>query len=327
MEMSETRIIQRINRCVPGKTGKGLLLGIGDDCAVVFKDRSAYCILTTDTFNEEVHFSRKARAFFNAGVKAASAGISDIYAMAGKCLYVLVSVSAPGNMTSRQLLDFYRGVKSVLRYTGARLAGGDTTASRRYFSATITAVGEVAKKDLKLRSGARPGDRVFLTDMPGLSLAGLTLLKRRVRPRSKLMRAAVEKHLAPLPKKDFRRYAGDLKKVTAMIDISDGLSTEAAHIARRSGVRMVLDEKALLSDPRITVLARALRIRPLDLVLQSGEEYGLLFTAHRSHRAGRAVEIGRVEKGRPAVYLASGSGRRFISPSGYDHFIQSSALL
>lgn len=310
--IGEFEIIDKISKYVKSTLRKPVLTGIGDDCAVLKYSHGRLLLVSVDTFNEKVHFRREYSTFYEAGVKAVSGGISDISAMGGRCDAVFVAISVPGNMDEGDIMEFYKGAKHVCGYAGAVLAGGDTTASAGCFSATITVVGQVARKGLKLRGGARHGDGVYLTGPTGHSLAGLCMLERNIRPVSPLMRAALKKHRAPMP------YLGRLKTggITSMIDVSDGLSSELNHLSKRSSVRMVLEKTALFSFKGLRKLAGLVRMDPLELALKSGEEYELLFTAGHGFRVGNAIRIGTVSRG-SGVFFSDGTE---VKPSGYNHF-------
>lgn len=303
----EFRLIDKISKFVEKDIKRPVIDGIGDDCAVLKYDRTRYLLVTIDTFNEGIHFSRKYSSFYEAGFKAATGGISDICAMGGRCHAVFVSISVPKGVSEKQVMDFYRGVRAVCRYAGASVAGGDTTASRGSFSATIAATGLAMKKDLARRRGALPGDGVYITGPVGFSSAGLALLEKGVRLSSSLMRKAVRKHRTPLP--CVNKLRG---RITSMIDVSDGLSSELNHLAGASRVKIIIDRRAILSFKGLREIARVLKKDPLELAFGSGEEYELLFTA----RQGNAIPIGHVSRG-SGVYLDD--GQRII-PSGYNHF-------
>jgi thiamine-monophosphate kinase len=319
MLTNEFKFIDGLAKSLHSPRPRELFLGIGDDCAVIDYSRDQYLLVSTDAFNEEVHFKRKYSTFYEAGIKAVTGGASDIYAMGGGCRYIFVSISVPSNMNERALKDFYKGVRYAAAYCGATVAGGDTTSSCAYFSTTITVLGFVRKRHLKLRSGARPGDWVYVTGPLGYSLAGLKLLERGRLPRSSAAAKALRRHKRPLPFRDGKGIF-DHPAVTAMIDISDGLSSELNHLAIRSGVRIRADLEALKGDRGLAALAAELRLPMEKLILTSGEEYALLLTSGQRLTDRRLVEIGRVEKGSGFVYESRGKKERRLVPEGYDHF-------
>lgn len=318
--LSEFALLDRIKGVTRNISSNTLLKGIGDDCAVLKMDARKLALLTTDSFNEGVHFSRRFSGFHNAGIKAATGAMSDIYAMGGECTALLVSLGIPGNCTEKEILDFYRGLKKVCALCRCPVAGGDTTGSKGRFFAALTVLGTVPAGDVKFRSGAQPGDRVFLTGQVGYSLAGLRLLKKGIRTGSSIVKKALSRHLRPLPCLA-GAVLGRLPEVHAMIDVSDGLSSELNHIARESGVAISLDPTPLISDPGLQEVAKFSGVSAEDLAFRSGEEYELLFTAARKPGRVPCMEIGRVVKRSKGEVRFEKDGR-LIAPSGFNHFIK-----
>ncbi|MFH0920198.1 MAG: thiamine-phosphate kinase [Fibrobacterota bacterium] len=314
---SEFSIIKQLSEQLTQKHDNALIKGIGDDCAVYDCGKGKCLLISTDTFNEGIHFTRKFSTFHDAGLKAVSAGISDIYAMGGRCAFVVIAISVPKSMRASDILTFYKGAEKACRKCNTVIAGGDTTASAAGFSATVTAAGFADKKKIKYRSGARPGDTVHITGPVGYSMAGLLLLQKKMRSATGLVRQAIKQHRTPFP------YTAplDLHRITSMIDVSDGLSSELNHLARASNVRIRLDTAPLLRDPGLRTLAVRLGVSPQTLVLRSGEEYALVFTARRGYQPGRGIlTIGRVESGPPEVYSIVNGFRNTVRSKGFDHF-------
>jgi thiamine-monophosphate kinase len=316
---SEYNIIRKIEKIVKSNAGKKSIKGIGDDCAVLPWHRQKYLLVSTDTLNENVHFKRQYLSFYELGIKSATAGISDIYAMGGRCMGLVVSISIPKNISSEDIRLFYRGIKYSADYAGSAVIGGDTTSSKHCFSVTVTAIGTVKRNALKRRSGARAGDRIYITGQTGYSLAGLEMLKRGIRKKTVSINRALKKHKRPLVYK--KRIPG-LQLITSMIDVSDGLSSELHHLAGGSGKRICIAREKLLTDSGIIKLSAMLKAEPLDLVLSSGEEYELLFTARPGFKRGNLLEIGYVEKGKPGVFLQDAHQCIPLKPSGFSHFFK-----
>jgi len=314
-EVNEFWLIKKISAIAAKGKSKSLVKGIGDDCAVLDCGNGKFLLVSTDTFNEGVHFMREYSSFHDVGIKSVSAGISDIYAMGGTCELVLIAISVPGNMTIQQIAAFYKGAKRVCDECGAVIAGGDTTSGIRGFSVTVTAAGFARKRQIKYRSGARPGDTVYLTGQVGYSLAGLMLLQKKIHSRRVENIKALLTHRAPRP--FIHRLA--LDGITSMIDISDGLSSELNHLAHASGVKIRLEPELLFRDQGLYRLSQQLGVNIETLVLNSGEEYALLYTG-RTGLAGRhAIPIGRVEKGESGVVRIVGNREKRIAAGGYVH--------
>ncbi|MBL8029574.1 MAG: thiamine-phosphate kinase [Fibrobacteres bacterium] len=293
----------------------------GDDAAVISISSKKSLLVSTDSFNENVHFKREWSTFFDAGYKAAAGAISDIYAMGGECRHLFSAISLPSSMPGKNLFEFYRGMKSVADKNGVSIDGGDTVKSpSSHFSATITVAGFAPTGNIKRRSDAKVGDIVYLSAPVGLSKCGLMLLEGGIKNGQKGVLAALLKHRRPNPE-SLGIKLGAEKKVHAMIDVSDGLSSELWHIAEASSVRIDVDLKTVerLSQ-NLPDLPLKKKIDKLELVLRSGEEYALLFTAAPSwkNRYG-CIPVGRVSKGTRSVYMASNGKNVLLEKGGFDH--------
>lgn len=303
-------------------------MGIGDDTAVIPLPNRKALIVSTDSFVEEIHFTRKWSSFYEAGIKAASGAISDMYAMGGSGDYLFSAISVPLGLAEREILKFYKGMKYISDLCGAVVAGGDTVRSPSdHFSATITVCGVVDRSSLKMRSMAKAGDIVYLTGSVGMSESGLRLLmkedNKQVKFRTRAAKNAIKKHIMPLPCLK-GELLGREKKVHAMIDISDGLSSELWHIAESSGVQIEVEAEKIGCEGELKKVAQLIGESSLSLALKSGEEYELLFTASPDWKpCCECFRIGVVKKksNRPSVkLLQTGTmGLVDLARSGYNH--------
>lgn len=273
--------------------------GMGDDCAILRPRRGYELLVTTDFSLEGVHFRRDWSSAEEIGHRCLARGLSDIAAMAGEPLAAFLSLGLPRNVPQRWVDAFFRGLLKLAARHHVTLAGGDLAQSPAGIVADITVVGQSPAGKAVRRSGARPGDRIYVTGELGRAAAAMAARRSGNR--------------VPIPVPDPRVQAGvALRKVaTAMIDLSDGLSTDLAHLCQESGVGAVLHAERIPAPAGI------------DFALHGGDDYELLFTARGrvpARVAGVAVtEIGRVVRGRGRWVVAS--GRKLpLRPGGWEHF-------
>lgn len=316
-------------------------------------------LATTDLLLEGSHFRIDWTTPDDLGRKSLAVNLSDIAAMGGTPFGALLAIGLPPGLSLDWVDRFLDGVHALCREHGVELLGGDTTQSRHGVVIDFTVLGRVGADQIRLRSHARPGDVVAMTGWPGESGAGLAWLLENepagtsggtageaaaVSPTSNLRdQAAADPELARLlrahhnPRVFVREgaFLGRTDGVGAMLDLSDGLLSDAGHIARRSGCDVRLDAENLpISDALRTVCARK-DWDPLRLALSAGEDYGLLFTlrpeladsvldAYESAFGERPARIGRIEPcaqhATPAVRLWKNSEPWEVSWHGFDHF-------
>lgn len=324
-DLGEFGLIGRIAKGLPHLSTR-VAAGIGDDAAVLSLRPLSVLLATTDMLLEGVHFDLSYTDFFSLGWKAAAANLSDIAAMGGIPRFCLTAIAVPSDLLSSDILDFYRGFERLIRRHHAELVGGDTCGSRRGVVISVTVLGEAHKKRFLLRSGAKPGHRVFVTGTLGDSAAGLEILRRRGKMNdmsgAKLL---TKRHLRPEPRVEWGRMIAQSGCASSMIDISDGLSSDLAHICEESGVGAELYSEQIPISRSLRLFSRLSGKPAIDYALSGGEDYELLFTVPPS-KLGRipadipAVEIGRITQG-GNIFISDRSGtRRRLVPSGYDHF-------
>jgi thiamine-monophosphate kinase len=277
-------------------------LGIGDDAAVL--KSNARLVWTVDTSVEHVHFERHWLSLRDVGWRSFQAAASDVCAMAGAPIAALSSVIFPRGFSAPELRELARGQRDAARALGCAIIGGNLARGAE-LSVTTTVIGEAPRPIL--RSGAKLGDELWLCGELGLAAAGLRLLERGANART----AAARRALAA-----FRRPRAELaaglslkRRAHALIDVSDGLCGDAAHLAHDSGVRVVLCAplvEAALS-PALRALAPELGVPALELALYGGEDYALLATGPRRSRPKGARVIGFIAAGE-GVWLSSTPG-------------------
>jgi thiamine-monophosphate kinase len=275
-------------------------------------------LLTTDFCLEGVHFRRKWHPPDAVGHRCMARGLSDIAAMGGKPLAAFLSLALPAAIEQRWVDGFMRGLLHLASAYGVVLAGGDTAESRGGVLADIIVLGAVPSGRAILRSGARPGDLIYVTGRLGASAAVLRHLMAH--PRVQLSPRRHPQHFFPDPRVDVGLFLRERRLATAMIDVSDGLSTDLSHLCDEShvGARLHADAIPRLAGPE-----------GLELALHGGEDYELLFTAPPRARVpseARGVPvtmIGEITRRRSLV-LVDKHGERPLVPRGWQHFAASS---
>jgi thiamine-monophosphate kinase len=307
-----------------GKTGaKGVLAGIGDDCAVV-RPAGRNLLLTTDMMVEGVHFDMRWTTPYQAGFKLVSVNVSDVYAMGGRPEFLLLNFSAGRSTDAAVFHRIFDGIEKASELYGVSIVGGDISSSERIvLSATVTGY---ASKVIK-RSGARIGDLIYVTGCLGDSACGLQLLKKMMKPvelerRKKghfdlkwdIVLPLIRRHLMPRAV-DPRRIA---RSATAMIDISDGLLIDLSRICSESKVGAKLYVEQLPVSAQLKRAAEYLDIDPLAFATGGGEDYELLFTEPSGKKV-EAICIGEVTKSGITVVDKQGKNKK-VSVKGYEHF-------
>ena len=324
--LSERNIIEAIARQSRGGPPE-LLKGIGDDCAVVRKAGGLVDLWTTDALVQGVHFDLSWHPPRLLGRKAASVNISDIGAMGGRPRFALLCLGLPSDC-SRQFLDeLMAGFLEVLTMHDMVLVGGDTVAAGERFMLSVTLCGEMEERHVCYRAAARPDDLVWVSGCLGDAACGLALCRQghqAVEEYQGLCRA----HLDPQPQARLGRLLAQSGLIHAMMDISDGLATDLAHICKASGVGAEIMASDVPLSPELQKTAPALQFVPLELALQGGEDYQLVFTAPADNSpalldlcrgAGQDIAcVGRITAGE-GVMLCRNGERQDITFHGYEH--------
>jgi thiamine-monophosphate kinase len=289
-------------------------VGIGDDCAVLPLLAGHEALVTTDFSLEGVHFRRDWHPAGTVGHRCLARGLSDIAAMGGVPRAAFLSLALPRDLPPRWVDQFLAGLLKLAGRYDVPLAGGDTAQSPSGVLADIVVVGSVPKGKAVLRSGARPGDKIYVTGKLGEALGDLHRLEagEKLRPRTHA------KHFYPEPRLHVGQFLREHKLASAMIDISDGLSTDLSHICEESGVGAVIHADVL-------PVADGLGERALDYALHGGDEYELLFTARPNARvpgriAGvKVTQVGEVIRGKQMKLRLDESTVPLIV-RGWEHF-------
>jgi thiamine-monophosphate kinase len=315
----------RANHLASSGPKEGILaFGIGDDCAVLRPRRGEDLVVTTDLSLENVHFRRDWHPPQSVGHRCLARGLSDLAAMGARPEAAFLSLALPSELTGSWLQGFLDGFMALAERHRVPLAGGDTAKSPPgaqkkggLVVADIVLLGSVPKGKSLLRSGARPGDVIYVTGSLGGSAAELLELGRRP---ARGAATTGHPHLYPEPRLAAGRKLMRRGLATGAIDLSDGLSTDLAHLCDESRVSAEIDAEALPVDGRAS----------LEQALHGGEDYELLFTARPKTVVPRQLggvsvhAIGRIKKqGRkPLVEIARDGKRTALAAAGWEHFRQ-----
>ncbi len=324
-DIGEFGLIGLIRKGVPSPGGE-VLVGIGDDTAVIKGEGGNCLLLTCDALVAGVHFDLSYTPYRELGWKAMAVNLSDVASMGGVAQYALVTLGLPPGTDTAKVEELYQGMGGLGERFGVRIVGGDTVSSP-VLLISLALAGEVREEHLVTRSGARPGDSLLVTGTLGGSGAGLALLKGGL-PFPQGMERLVRKHLAPLPRlKEAALLVANLKP-SAMIDISDGLALDLSHLAAESRVGAEIWKEKIPLHPQAKEVARFLGRSLDDFALYGGEDYELLFTLppNQVQRAKGLLKetgltlIGQILPPKEGLVLSEEGRRLPLVVRGYDHF-------
>lgn len=305
--LPEKELIAQIQLMAGKARRSGVLAGIGDDCAVLRIPAGHETLVTTDFSLEGIHFRRDWHPPESVGHRCLARGLSDIAAMGGTPVAAFLSLALPKDLAQSWVTRFVLGLMDLAKKHRVTLAGGDTAESPNGVLADIVVVGSVPNGKAVLRSGARPGDRIFVSGELGGSAAAVA--EMQYRPTKRLDPRSFPKHFYPDPRAALGRMLREKGLATAMIDTSDGLSTDLAHICEESGVGADLAADLI----PLAQVGKPRREVDLEVALHGGEDYELLFTARPGKRipqrlAGvRVTQIGVIKR-TPGITICSADG-------------------
>ncbi len=329
-KLGEDYIIDRIRESFETQHPR-IIKSIGDDASVTAITEKRCLLLTMDSLIEGVHFDRRYTPPYYLGRKAVAISVSDIAAMGGTPLFLLTAVSMPEDTEFELVEELYRGVKDSTTEYRIHLVGGNTSRADK-LSVTTTLVGEAEKQRIAYRTGARPGELIYITGTPGDSALGLEILREQgfgALEKADLKRAVL-KHLNPTARTGIARALAEKGLVSAMIDTSDGLLRDLAHITEKAGLgaTVVCERIPLSQEMREYHISRA---RKLELALTGGEDYELLFTSPPENRDAiqimakrfniRITPIGTVTEEKGIKVLHMGKELSIGARQGYQHFV------
>jgi len=323
----EQSLIQRIRRAIPSQAGAtGVLrLGIGDDAALLRPARGREIVLTCDAFLENVHFLRASHPPDSVGYKSLARATSDLAAMGASPSFFLLTLALPPELTTKWLDLFLAGMARAAKEYALSLIGGDTSRQVQ-IAVSITVIGEIAPHSAILRSGARPGDLLYASGSLGAAQLGLELVRRGLSHQAR-WKPLLRTHLYPSIRLALGQKLARKPWASAMIDLSDGLSTDLARLCAAShvGARVFLDRIPAVVVPQSL---RAMGIDPVQCALHGGDDYELLFAVPRHlakripprYRGVPLAPIGEITRQRK-VLLINAKGRAApLTPFGWDSF-------
>lgn len=310
--IGEFGLINRLTKDIK-LINQSTIKGVGDDAAILKYPAEKEILVTTDMLMEGVHFDLTYMPLKHLGYKAAVVNFSDIYAMNGNPKQITVSLAISKRFTIELIDEFYAGVRLACENYGVDIIGGDTTSSLTGFAISITCIGEGNKEKITARSGAKETDLICVTGNLGAAYMGLQLLEREkmvfnksnkddIQPDFAGKEYILERQLKPEARKDVIEKLNELLITpTAMIDVSDGLSSELMHICTQSNAGCRIYAEKLPIDYQTAIMAEELNISALTCALNGGEDYELLFTvpltAHEQIKSIESVSvIGHITK-------------------------------
>ncbi|HXT72291.1 MAG TPA: thiamine-phosphate kinase [Candidatus Angelobacter sp.] len=328
----EDKLIARLAQSIPaGRAGSGtaprteVRLGIGDDAAILAQSSKIEWVVSCDSSLEGVHFRHDSHPPESIGYKSLARAVSDLAAMGARPRYFLLALALPTTKTGRWLDRFASGMAKAARELNIRLIGGDTSKNRNVM-VSITVFGEVAPGQAITRSGARPGDLIYVSGELGRAQLGLQLVLRGLAHRRSLRRY-LQPHFYPKIPLALGQWLAMRRFATAMMDISDGLSTDLARLCAASGVGARIWARKIPKVKIPAALAR-LNLNALELALHGGEDYGLLFTvrpkcARLLRRLAPKIPItciGEITRQKQIVLVRDNATETALPSRGWDPF-------
>jgi len=308
-DIGEFGLIDRITR---KSKDKNVLVGIGDDAAVVKTE--GLQVLTTDCLVEGDHFRTDWFSAKQIGMKAIEINISDIAAMGAIPKYVLVSLALPKDLDVKFVEEMYQGMWDSCDKYKIDIIGGNMTRSNQIVI-SITIIGEADKKNLSLRSGANPGDLIFVSGHLGNGKAGLRLFQENLKGFEKVRKSYLE------PKAQLDTALKIAPYINSMIDVSDGLAPEIRHICDESKCGAIIYKDKIPIDDEVRDVAKALDEDEYDYALFGGEDFELVYTVSKDNLGKvNGFLVGAITENKEALLSFKGKEKK-LSESGYDHFL------
>ena len=307
MGITEEEVLEVLREVFP-QIHPDLILGIGDDAAI-FTGRPGQ-VITTDIAVEGVHFKREWSSWRSIGSRVIAANIADLLSMNAKPQFLLVTLTLTGYESRHDIYQLAQGIAQEATRTGTVVIGGDTSRSAT-LSLSVTAIG-VSEKPIR-RSGARVGDRIYLSSLTGWSAAGLHLFSSGISINSANAEKAINEYQSPT-----LDYGIDFSTATSMCDVSDAIVIQGAQMASSSGLRFEIDLSLIKNAPEfleLALLAASINEDPVQWILSGGEDHVLLATG----RDLPGIDIGKVVEGAGMAIVENGVEIK-MAPVAWDHF-------
>jgi thiamine-monophosphate kinase len=319
------------------RVASSAVAGIGDDAAVLRNNSGKETVISTDLLVEDIDFRRTTTPPYLLGHKALAVSLSDLAAMGSRPLWALVSIGMPEDVWQTDFVDrMYDGWLDLANRYGVQLIGGDTSRTNEHIVIDSIAIGECSAGMSVKRTGASVGDQIFVTGSLGAAAAGLRLIERGAHlaeqnladEDSQKLDHVLLRQLRPEPRVGWGIVLGEERMATAMIDLSDGLSSDLNHLCTASNVGALIDSALLPIDERVVELCGRRALDPLQLALHGGEDFELLFTVKpenvaRLPKRVDGVEIKRIGEVAPTsdgVKISEGTRTWDLRPGGWKHF-------
>ncbi|MEZ4936201.1 MAG: thiamine-phosphate kinase [Crocinitomicaceae bacterium] len=334
-ELGEFGLIKELTEDIQIKNSS-TIAGVGDDCAVLERNKTTFTITSSDTLMQGIHFDLMYQPLKHLGYKSIAVNLSDIYAMNGQAKQVLINLAIGNRFSVEAIKEIYDGMKLAAEKYEVDIVGGDITSSYAGLGISITAIGEVDKKKIVYRSGAKENDLIVVSGDLGGAYMGLQLLERekevfksnpQAQPEFEGKDYLLERQLKPEARKDIVELLEKMELIpTSMIDISDGLASELLHICQASNVGAAIYDEKIPIDPDTYHTAVDFNLDPYTSALNGGEDYELLFTIKQEDYDKvkgnpHLSVIGHITDANNGVYMMTKEGQAVpIEAQGWNHF-------
>lgn len=330
-DLGEFALIARLQQRLQPTLPTQVIRGIGDDCAVLRPSPGMELLVTTDTQEEQVHFRRDWSTPQDIGWRCLAVNVSDIAAMGGTPLGAVIALAVPAALAVAFLEDLYDGLQELATMYGCPIIGGNVSQASEHLSVTMTVLGEVPAGQGAYRSGAHVGDEIWVTGSLGSAKAGLEVLLHPEITAALHAPNALACYRRPRPRLREAQYLRQHGVLHSLIDISDGLSSDLAHICAASGVGAQLMAADLPLGVDVPQVAQALQRDPLALALHGGEDFELCLTAPAGSLAPLQADftqqfqcplvcIGTIQAGDAITVCFPDGTQQPLQAQGYDHF-------